>query len=125
MCKQGEYQQADKYFNQAIAQPYYYQISGSYENAAFCALRAGEEIKAMDYFARALDYEPTRYRSALNLAKLEIDHDKLMDARIRLMKFTKSYGLKREVLQLMVVLESKADNQSLVEKYLNQLATLG
>ena len=85
LCKQGDYQQADQYFNRAIEQPYYYQISGSYENAAFCALRAGEENKAMDYFARALDYEPTRYRSALNLAKLEIDHDKLMDARIRLM----------------------------------------
>ncbi|KII75885.1 pilus assembly protein PilW [Vibrio renipiscarius] len=125
LCKQGEYKEADELFNKAIAQPYYYQISGSYENAAFCALKSGDELKAMDYFARAIDYEPARYRSTLNLAKLEIEHDKLLDARIRLMKFSQMYGVKREALQLMVALEAKAGNQSLVEKYLNQLAALG
>lgn len=125
LCKQGDYEKADQFFNKAIDQPYYYQISGSYENAAFCALKSGNELKAMDYFARAIDYEPARYRSILNLAKLEVEHDKLLDARIRLMKFSQMYGVKREALQLMVALEAKAGNQSLVEKYLNQLAALG
>lgn len=124
LCKQGNYQTADKYFNRAIEKPFYYLISGSYENAAFCALKSGDETKAMGYFERALDYEPARYRSALNLAKLEIEHDKLMDARIRLMRFTQSYGLRKEALQLMITLEEKAGNQNLVEQYQTQLSKL-
>ena len=42
LCKQGEYDQADTYFNRAIDQLYYYLVSASYENAAFCAFKAGE-----------------------------------------------------------------------------------
>ena len=38
------------------------------------------------------------------------------------MQFTQSYGLRKEALQLMIKLESKAGNQSLADKYQNQLA---
>ena len=124
LCKQGHYQSADKYFNQAITKPNYDLVANSYENAAFCALKSGNEEKAMGYFERALDYDPKKYRSSLNLAKLEIKHNQLMDARIRLMRFNQNYGPRKEALQLMIALEVKAGNHTLVEQYQMQLNKL-
>ncbi len=124
LCKQGEYEKADKFFNRAIEQPYYYQVAGSYENAAFCALKSGKQEQAMAYFKRALDYEPMRFRSNLNLAKLEIESDMLMDARLRLMRFSQSYGPRKEALQLMIELETRAGNPELAEQYQAKLDKL-
>lgn len=69
LCKQGEYEQADKYFNRAIDQPYYYLVSASYENAAFCAFKAGNTDQAKYYFSRAIDHDPNRVKSILQLSK--------------------------------------------------------
>ncbi|MGF1909571.1 type IV pilus biogenesis/stability protein PilW [Vibrio kasasachensis] len=124
LCKQKQYQKADKLFNQAIEKPDYYLISDSYENAAFCALKSKNKAKAIGYFERALDYDPTRYRSSLNLAKLQIEQNKLADARIRLVRLTKHHGARKEAIKLMIELEEKAGNQLLVEQYQRQLNTL-
>ncbi len=95
LCKQGEYKQADKMFNRAIEQPYYYLIPASYENAGFCALKSDDVEKAKYYFTRAIDHDPHRPKSILQLAKLEIDSGNYTDARIRLMRFNQMYGVKK------------------------------
>ncbi|EGU39555.1 putative fimbrial biogenesis and twitching motility protein [Vibrio ichthyoenteri ATCC 700023] len=124
LCKQGDYAQADWLFNQAVAQEYYYSTSASYENAALCALKSGNKNKAITYFSQALGYEPTRRRSLLNLAKLEITQLKLSDARLRLITFMTSHGTTAETLALMIELEIKAGNENLAEKYQHQLTNL-
>ncbi|MCW8332542.1 type IV pilus biogenesis/stability protein PilW [Vibrio paucivorans] len=121
LCKQGEYQQADKYFNKAIDQPYYYLVSASYENAAFCALKAGQTDQAKYYFARTIDHDPNRVRSILQLAKLEIEAGEYTEARIKLMQIHQRYGLQKPSLQLLIQLEKAAGNKSLQIKYQNQL----
>lgn len=124
LCKRGQYQQADKMFNRAIEQPYYYLIPASYENAAFCALKSKDKDKAKYYFTRAIDHDPHRPKSILQLAKLEIDAGEFTDARIRLMRFNQIYGVKKAALQLMLELERTAGNESLEQKYQRQLEQL-
>lgn len=128
LCKQGNFTAAEGYFKQAIKQPRYYSISASYENAAFCAIKSGDINKAMLYFSRAIDYEPTRHRAVLNLAKLEISQSQLNEARLRLFRLMQTEELnlpvKRKVLTLMIALETKADNATLVERYQQQLAAI-
>ncbi|MGY0613595.1 type IV pilus biogenesis/stability protein PilW [Vibrio sp. FJH11] len=124
LCKRGQYQQADKMFNRAIEQPYYYLIPASYENAAFCALKSQDKDKAKYYFTRAIDHDPHRPKSILQLAKLEIDAGEFTDARIRLMRFNQIYGVKKPALQLMLELERTAGNESLEQKYQRQLEQL-
>ncbi|MGF1722337.1 type IV pilus biogenesis/stability protein PilW [Vibrio kyushuensis] len=124
LCKQGSFKQADDYFNRAIKQPYYYLISGSYENAALCSLKAGDIAKAKGYFERTLDHDPNRVRSTLQLAKIEIEQNEFTDARIRLMKFHQRYGLRQPSLTLLVELETRAGNAALIEKYQRQLDQL-
>ena len=123
LCKQGEYQKADEYFNRAIAQPYYYLVPASYENAAFCALKSGDKEQARYYFAKTLDHDPNRARSLLQLAKLEIDAQQYTQARIRLMQFNQRYGNQKTSLQLLVELEKKAGNKALEKKYQAALDT--
>lgn len=94
LCKRGDFQQADQMFNRAIEQPYYYLIPASYENAAFCALKSQDKDKAKYYFTRAIDHDPHRPKSILQLAKLEIESGNFTDARIRLMRFNQMYGVK-------------------------------
>ncbi|MGR4991419.1 type IV pilus biogenesis/stability protein PilW [Vibrio sp. WZ-1] len=124
LCKKGEYEQADKMFTRAIEQPYYYLIPASYENAAFCALKSQHPERAKYYFERAIDHDPHRPKSILQLAKLEIDDGEYTDARIRLMRFHQTYGVKKPSLQLLVELERAAGNEALKEKYQQKLDSL-
>ncbi|MDF2152307.1 type IV pilus biogenesis/stability protein PilW [Vibrio sp. CAU 1672] len=124
LCKQGDYEKADKMFNRAINQPYYYLISASYENAAFCALKAQKEEMAAHYFTRAIDYDPNRPKSILQLASLKIDQHQFTDARRQLLRFHQMYGPQISSLQLLIRLEQSAGNQTLQENYQQQLELL-
>ncbi|WP_043991469.1 type IV pilus biogenesis/stability protein PilW [Vibrio sp. AND4] len=121
LCKQGEYKRADEMFNQAINQTYYYLISASYENAGFCALKSNNKDKAMYYFTRAIEHDPHRPKSLLQLAKLEIDSGNYADARVRLIRFNQVYGIKKTSLRLMLELERAVGNKAQEEKYQYQL----
>ena len=121
LCKQGDYAQADQYFNKAINQPFYYLVSASYENAGFCALKSGDSEKAKYYFTRALDHEPNRIKSILQLTKIEVSQQEFREARLRLFKFHQRYGYQIPSLQILVELESKAGNNALRDKYQSML----
>ncbi|MCG9694814.1 type IV pilus biogenesis/stability protein PilW [Vibrio sp. Isolate22] len=123
LCKQGEYKQADKYFNRAIDQPYYL-VSASYENAAFCAFKAGNTEQAKYYFTRAIDHDPNRVKSILQLSKIEVSEADYNDARLRLFKFHQRYGYQIPSLQILVDLEKKAGNHALEKKYQSKLDEL-
>lgn len=121
LCKRGDFEKADQMFNRAIEQPYYYLIPASYENAAFCALKSQDKDKARYYFTRAINHDPHRPKSILQLAKIEIDSGDYTEARIRLMRFNQMYGVKKPSLQLMIQLERAAGNEALEKKYQKQL----
>ncbi|EPI0764120.1 type IV pilus biogenesis/stability protein PilW [Vibrio alginolyticus] len=121
LCKRGDFEKADQMFNRAIEQPYYYLIPASYENAAFCALKSQDKDKARYYFTRAIDHDPHRPKSILQLANIEIDSGDYTEARIRLMRFNQMYGVKKPSLQLMIQLERAAGNEALEKKYQKQL----
>lgn len=124
LCKQGNYDQADRYFNRAIKQPFYYLVSASYENAGICAMKSDDLDKAKYYFTRALDHEPNRIKSVLQLSKIEVSQQDYRDARLRLFKFHQRYGYQIPSLQILVELESKAGNDNLRDKYQSMLDEL-
>ncbi|WP_277207555.1 type IV pilus biogenesis/stability protein PilW [Vibrio misgurnus] len=123
-CKQAEYDTADEYFRRAVEQPYYYLISASYENAGLCALKAGKPEQARDYFKRAIDHEPSRLRSILQLSKMEIEAGDYAPARLRLMTLNQRYGYQKASLRLLIELEKRAGNPALEQKYQALLASI-
>ncbi|WED21344.1 type IV pilus biogenesis/stability protein PilW [Vibrio sp. JC009] len=121
LCKRGQYQKADEYFNRAIEQPDYYLTSHSYENAAMCALKSNDINKAEYYFKRSLDHEPGRYKSLIRLSRLEAERGEHQQARDRLIRFHNKFGYKPESLGLLIELEQQAGNKSLVQEYTETL----
>ena len=121
LCKIGRYDEADVFFNRAIEQPYYYLIAASYQNAAMCALKSGDQDKAEYYFARSLDHDPNRVVSILQLTQIEIQKAKYREARVRLLKFHNRYGYKASSLGLLIELEKQAGNNTLANKYASVL----
>ncbi|MGF1707683.1 type IV pilus biogenesis/stability protein PilW [Enterovibrio baiacu] len=122
LCRQERYDEAQAAFAKAIEQPYYYKMSGSYENAAICALKSGDAVLAKEWFEKAIAHEPNRPLSTLQLAKLEVEDDELNEARLRLFHFHKRYGYRSNSLLTMISLEAKADRPHEVERYANVLA---
>ena len=117
LCSQREYEQALHYFEQAIAQPDYYQTAASYENAGLCALQAEDKQQAFEFFQRATEHQPLRFQATLQLAKLEIAQGDRANARLRLHRFHQRYGYHVNSITLLIELEKQADNWSMVDKY--------
>ncbi|CAM3566631.1 twitching motility protein PilF [Legionella oakridgensis] len=72
LCRQGDYKKAEKYFLKAANDVQYIHTAGAYENAGLCALTAPNDEKAMFYFTKALNQDPSRKVSLYELLKLEI-----------------------------------------------------
>ncbi len=117
LCKKGQYKQADEYFIRAMKDEQYYLVANSYENAGLCALKYHHLSEAKHYFRSAVEHDPQRVHSLLQLAKLEISSNELKQARIRLLKFHNEYGYQKPSLRLLVELEKKAGNLVLESKY--------
>lgn len=122
LCRQMRYDEAQQAFAQAIALPYYYKLSGSFENAALCALKAGDRKRAKVWFAKAVDHEPNRPLSSIHLARIEVEENQLQDARLRLFHFHQRYGYQPASLLMLIELENKAERPQDAERYASLLA---
>lgn len=122
LCRQDRFDEAQRAFANAIVQPRFYMLSGSYENAALCALKAGEKDEAKIWFKKAVAHEPNRPLATLWLASMEVANNQLNDARLRLFYLHKQYGYRPNTLLTMIELESKAKRPIELEKYASLLA---
>lgn len=78
LCRQGDYKNAETYFLKAVKDQNYVHTSGAYENAGLCAMAIPDHDKAILYFTKALNQDPSRKESLYELVKLQskIAHDK-------------------------------------------------
>lgn len=76
LCRQGDYKNAEKYFLKAVNDLQYIHTAGAYENAGLCALSVPNDEKALFYFTKALNQDPSRKVSFYELLKLEIKPEK-------------------------------------------------
>ncbi len=123
LCKYERYNEAESYFAKSFKQKDYYLVSVSYENAAFCLLKSGDQATAKHYFEQSLAHDPNSYRSLLQLSKLKIEGDQLSNARVLLLRFKQRYGYDSVSLKLFIELEKKAGNTQQVVHYGEVLAT--
>lgn len=71
LCRQGKYKEAEPYFIKAVNDTNYINTAAAYENAGLCALEAKELKKARDYFKMALEQDPSRSASFIEMVKIE------------------------------------------------------
>ncbi len=122
LCRQARFSEAQQAFKKAIEKPHYYKFAASYENAALCALKEKDRSNAKRWFAKALDHEPNRLTSTLQLANMEVADGDYKDARLRLHSFHKRYGYRPDTLLTLIELENKAGRPEESEKYVGLLA---
>lgn len=124
LCKQNQYVLANQYLKSAIKQPGFLLIAAGYENAALCALKAGDKSSAKIDFSQALIHDPSRLTSLLNLARLDFEQNETLQAESLLVTYHQNYGFKRPTLQLLIEVERALAHPILVEKYTKLLMTM-
>lgn len=70
LCREGRYPEADQHFMLAVQDPNYLNTAEVYENAGLCIMQVPDNAKAMSYFQKAIQADPNRAASYLELAQL-------------------------------------------------------
>ncbi|MHB1949628.1 MAG: type IV pilus biogenesis/stability protein PilW [Gammaproteobacteria bacterium] len=73
LCRSGNYQEAVDHFIMATKDSQYNDAAGAYENAGLCALKIPDKKQAGEYFHLALQKDPGRAISRVQLARLKKD----------------------------------------------------
>ncbi len=122
LCRQNRFEESQAAFAKAIAQPHYYKIASSYENAALCALKDNDLENAKNWFQKAIDHEPNRPISSIQLATLELQEGALERVRSRMSRFHRQYDYTPASLLILIELERRANRMQEMQEYAGLLA---
>lgn len=87
LCRSGDYNGAIKQFLTAVKDPKYINTASAYENAGLCALKIPDRTMAMGYFNKALNEDPMRATSLIELAQLDYQKGNLELAKHHLEQY--------------------------------------
>lgn len=125
LCRQGDYGKAEVYFLRAVKDMEYINTAAAYENAGLCALAIPDSDKARLYFKTALDHDPSRKESLLELLKLERKSGHDVEAFNLLQKHNDLVLNDRILLEIAKELANKTENNSAVAQYETYFVKIG
>ncbi|MGB3724322.1 MAG: type IV pilus biogenesis/stability protein PilW [Glaciecola sp.] len=98
LCMQGRYDEAKTYFLEAVDDKRYIATAETYENLAICAQSQGFKEQAMEYFAAALNHQPTRASTLFFVAQNHIESGNWSDAKKALWKYERNASVTADSL---------------------------
>jgi type IV pilus assembly protein PilF len=121
-CQRGQYDDADRLFEQAIATPQYRDVARSLMAQGICHARAGRMEPAEQKLLRAYEVDPANPTTAFNLADVLYRRNELERARFYIRRINDNDELSNaQTLWLAARIENKAGNRSAVEIFGRQL----
>lgn len=124
LCRRGDYSQAENYFIQAIDDIRYERTAAAYENAGLCAQAAQDYAKAVIFFSKALEHDPSRSQSLYELLRLTIKLGRTKLSWNNINHYAVLHANDCNVLSLVANLAHR-ENKLMIEKnYLKQLKQL-
>lgn len=87
LCKQGRFADSERHFLDALKDPLYKTPDQTYENLGLCARQAGDVGKAEGYLRRALQLNRKLPESLLQMAQLEFEAKRHLQARAYLQRY--------------------------------------
>jgi type IV pilus assembly protein PilF len=124
LCKQGDYEQAKRYFLRAVDDKRYVSTAQTYENLAICAQSQGKIEEAIAYFDSALNHQPTRASSLLFVSQLYMQTNQFDAAKRSLFKYERSAGVSKDSLWLLFQIAQGQNDVRAAVEYSELLRTL-
>jgi len=125
LCRNEQYQAAEKYTLQAIAIPTYLMVSKSYENLALCQLKAKKYVKADKYFKKSIQHSPNSASALLQMVRLQYIFAEYKTAQDYLRRYEKSTRrFSPEALTLAYKVFQKQGNRKVAKNYASMLVKL-
>lgn len=87
LCEQGKRDEAMKYFQRALADPFYKTPEVANANAGSCLLKGKDYAGAATYLRKALAIQPGYGPALLAMAQVDLDQGKAFEARGYLQRF--------------------------------------
>lgn len=124
LCRQAKYQEAEQYFMKAVKDVKYENTGSAYENAGLCALGIPDESKAIHFFSKALEQDPSRTQSLYELTTLKMKEHKEKEAMNDLKQYQELTLSDPSLLALAANLAHKIGNTALETDYRLRLLQL-
>jgi len=117
LCNQSRFADSEKHFLAALKDPLYKNPDETYENLGLCALRTGEQSKADGYLRKALQINPKLPKSLFQMAVLEFEAARHLQARAYLQRYLEVGAHTPETLWLGIRNERVLGDKNAVASY--------
>ena len=121
LCRTGQSEEADNYFNLALGNPLYRTPEVALTNAGTCALESGNQEKSELYLRKALEYRANYSAALLPLAQINYDKGDFMNARAFLQRFESVSERNAQSLLLGYQIESELGDETRAGNYRDEL----
>jgi type IV pilus assembly protein PilF len=121
LCQSERQELALRYFLNAIKNPLYSTPQKSYALAGACALRAGKQEEARDYYERALRLDPNLPQVLISLARIKFGAGELTSARQLVGRFNQLVEPTAASLWLALRIERRLGDRAAEAKYSAEL----
>lgn len=121
LCRQGRGNEAQRYFQDALDDPFYKTPWVAYANAGLCAMNMDELDKAETYLRQSLEYDAEIASALLSMASLNYRKEQYLGARAFLQRFEAVADRSSQSLLLGFQIENAIGDTSAANEYRNQL----
>lgn len=121
LCERGNGQEAMRYFNKALADPFYKTPGVANANAGACLLKSRDYAGAGAYLNKALVVEPNYGPALLSMAQLDLEQNKAFEARGYMQRFEAAGQATPESLLLGYQIATRLGDKDTAANYSNRL----
>lgn len=121
LCKNGQWLEADEYFQRAISNQLYKTVSAAYENAGQCALQIPDLNKAEQYLRKALQINAELPLSLFLMADVQFKKKRYLQARGYIQRLEAISIHSPQSLWLIIQVEKELDDLDAAQQYVNEL----
>ncbi len=121
LCRQRRLDEAQEKFLAAAKQPFYRTPEVAYNNAGLCAREMADEVKAEEFFRKALHLNPRMSDPLYEMADLKFKQREYLSARAFLQRYMEIAPATPQTLWLGVRVERNLGDEAAAAKYAIQL----
>jgi type IV pilus assembly protein PilF len=121
LCGNGRFEEAQRHFDRAVADPFYRTPAVAYGNAGFCALKAGDGERAERMLRLSLEHDAKQPGTLFELARLHYARGDMMRARAFLQRYESIGEVEPQALELGARIEQRLGDSAASARYIESL----